>query len=139
MSAAESARGGSLSAISPASFIAPGGPAATASTRKPLPSSSFAAALAAGAGCARPMTTAKAPFTIRSVAPAGSVAVASDIFFAGSNGTNLHQCRRVGDALGRRGGANGPIDRVLPAIGAGQRRQRQNMRFVEPGHGMNAS
>ena len=36
-SAAESARGGSLSAMSPASFIAVGGPAATASTRKPLP------------------------------------------------------------------------------------------------------
>ena len=35
------------------------------------------------------MTTAKAPFTIRCVAPAESVAVASDIFVAGSKGTNL--------------------------------------------------
>ena len=35
-SAAESLRGGSLSAISPTSFIAVAGPAATANTRKPL-------------------------------------------------------------------------------------------------------
>ena len=35
-SAAESVRGGSLSAMSPASFIAVGGPAATASTLKPF-------------------------------------------------------------------------------------------------------
>src|SRR6202453_4589287 len=43
ISAAESLRGGSLSATSPASFIPVAGPAATASTRKPLSSSSLAA------------------------------------------------------------------------------------------------
>ena len=32
---------------------------------------------------------ANAPFTARSVPPFASVAVASDIFVAGSNGTNL--------------------------------------------------
>ena len=88
-SAAESGRGGSLSAMSPASFIAVGGPAATARTRKPFSSSSFAAAAAVADGCARPMTAAKAPFTIRCVPPAASIAVASDIFFAGSKGANL--------------------------------------------------
>ncbi len=88
-SAAESVRGGSLSAMSPTSFIAFGGPAATASTRKPCSSSSFAAAVAVGDGWARPMTTAKAPFTTRCVPPPASVTVASDIFVAGSNGTNL--------------------------------------------------
>ena len=66
-SAAESGRGGSLSAMSPASFIAVAVPAATASTLKPFASSSFAAAVAVGDGRARPMTTAKAPFTIRCV------------------------------------------------------------------------
>ena len=35
------------------------------------------------------MIEAKAPLTIRCVAPVESVAVASDSFFAGSNGTNL--------------------------------------------------
>src|SRR5487761_2508930 len=45
-SAAESERGGSLSARSPASFIAVCRPAATARTRKPCPSSSSAAAAA---------------------------------------------------------------------------------------------
>ena len=72
-SAAESARGGSLSAMSPASFIAVGGPAATARTLKPFPSSSFAAAAAVGDGCARPMTAAKAPFTIRCAPPVESL------------------------------------------------------------------
>ena len=35
------------------------------------------------------MTAANAPFTARSVPPFASTAVASDIFVAGSNGTNL--------------------------------------------------
>jgi len=65
ISAAESARGGSLSAISPASFIAVGGPAATARTLKPFPSSSADAAVAAGGDWVKPMTAAKAPFTTR--------------------------------------------------------------------------
>ena len=88
-SLAESARGGSLSAISPVSFSAVAGPAATARTRKPFPSSSFDSVSPADDGCARPMTAAKAPFTIRCVLPVESVAVASDIFFAGSKGANL--------------------------------------------------
>jgi hypothetical protein len=82
-SAAESVRRGSLSAMSPTSFIAAGGPAATASTLKPCPSSSLAAAVVVGDGWARTMTAAKAPFTIRCVPPVESVAVASDIFVAG--------------------------------------------------------
>ena len=87
-SAAESVRGGSLSAISPINFIAFGDPAATASTLKPFPSSSFDAAVASGDGGARPVTAAKAPFTTRCVPRVGSRTVASDIFVAGSNGTN---------------------------------------------------
>ena len=71
----------------PASRIAAGLPTATARTRKPFASSSFAVAEAAGDGGARPATTAKAPFTTRSVPPSGSAAVASAIFVAGSNGT----------------------------------------------------
>ena len=47
------------------------------------------------------------------------------------------QFRRVGDRLARGGGANGAIDRILPAIRTGQRGQRQNMRLVEAGHRMN--
>ena len=88
-SAADSARGGSLSAMSPASLSADGGPTATARTLKPCDSSSFAAVEAVGEGWVRPTTTAKAPFTIRSLPPLGSTAVASDIFVAGSNGTNV--------------------------------------------------
>ena len=61
--------------------------------------------------CARPVTTAKAPFTMRCVAPLESVALASDIFFAGSNGTNCDQLRCIGSRLGRRGGTNRAIDR----------------------------
>jgi hypothetical protein len=88
-SAAESGRGGSLSAISPASFIAVGVPAATASTLNPFASSSLAVAVAAGEACARPMTTADAPLMIRCGLPVESVAVASDIFLAGSKAANL--------------------------------------------------
>ena len=47
------------------------------------------------------------------------------------------QLRRIGNRLARRGGANRAIDRILPAIGTGQRGQRQNMRLVEAGHRMN--
>ena len=45
--------------------------------------------MAAGAACARPAIVANAPFTMRNARPPGSVAVASDILFAGSNGTNF--------------------------------------------------
>src|ERR1700733_4337787 len=88
-SAAESGRGGSLSAMSPASCIAVDGPAATASTLNPFASSSFATAPAVGDGWARSITTAQAPLTIRCGLPGESVAVASDIFFAGSKAANL--------------------------------------------------
>ena len=56
-SAAESLRGGSPSAMRPASFIPVRGPAATAGTRKPLSSSSLAKAAAVGDAWARPITT----------------------------------------------------------------------------------
>ena len=90
---AESARAGSLSAIKPISCIAAGGPAATASTRKPFPSSSVAAADAVGDGAAIATTTVKAPLTMRRVPSFESVTVASDIFVAGSNGLN---CESLG-------------------------------------------
>jgi hypothetical protein len=63
MSAAESARGGSLSAMTPASCIAAGGPTAIARTLKPRASSSLAAAPAAGGddGASRTIS-ANAPF-----------------------------------------------------------------------------
>ena len=80
------------------------------------------------------MTTAKAPFTIRCGRPVESVAVASDIFFAGSKAANLISCRRVGDGLARGRRANGSVDRVLAAIRTRQRGQRQNVRLVEAGH-----
>ena len=47
------------------------------------------------------------------------------------------QLRRIGGALAQGGRPDGVIDWVLPAIRAGQRRQRQNMRFVEIGHRAN--
>ena len=63
---ADSARGESLSAMSPASFIAVGGPAAT---------------------------MVKAPFTIRCIAPVASVAVASDR--TGARCPSARQCCRA--------------------------------------------
>jgi hypothetical protein len=88
-SAGESIRGGSLSAMMPASLTAVSGPTATASTRKPCASSWFAAVDASGGGSVRSAIAAKAPFSTRTVAPLGSTAVASDIFVAESKGTNL--------------------------------------------------
>jgi hypothetical protein len=120
MSAAESGRGGSLSAMSPASFMAVAVPAATASTLKPFASSSFAAAIAVGDGCARPMTMAEAPFTIRCGRPVESVAVASDIF---SEMAFLAAAARMVPSTGS-----------WPPFGTRQRGQRQNVRLVEAGH-----
>jgi len=57
-SAAESPRGGSLSAIRPIGRIAWGAPAATASTRKPCPSSVLALASAVGEVSASAAATA---------------------------------------------------------------------------------
>src|ERR1700733_1609312 len=59
ISAADSARGGSLRAMRPINFIPSGGPAATASTLNPFPSSSVAAAAAAGDALTRLLTVAK--------------------------------------------------------------------------------
>ncbi len=87
-SAAESVRGGSLSATKPARCIAPASPRATASTRKPRASSSAAAAEAAGTLSARAWTTLNAPLTRRSVAPVASATEASDMRVEGSKGTN---------------------------------------------------
>lgn len=97
--AADSLRGGSLSATSPASFIPVGGPAATARTRKPWSSRSLAAAAAADDDWTRVATTAKAPFTMRCASPFAPVAVASAIFLAGSNAANLINFGASGTAL----------------------------------------
>jgi hypothetical protein len=84
--AAESSRAGSLSAINPMSCIAAGGPAATASTRKPFASSSFAAAAAVGEGAAIATDDGEGALDDAQRSRLGSVAVASDIFVAGSKG-----------------------------------------------------
>ena len=89
MREAESGRGGSLNAMKPSNCIAAGGPAATASTRKPCFSRLSAIAAAAGAGAAMPATTVKAPLTMRAGLPFASVAMASEVFVPGSNGTKL--------------------------------------------------
>ncbi len=78
-----------LRAIKPMIFMEVGGPTATARTRKPCFSSSSAVADAVGSGVARLATAVKAPLTIRTIAPCAFEAVASEVFFAGSNGTNL--------------------------------------------------
>ncbi len=49
-------------------------------------------------------------------------------------GLELDQFRRIGNRLAPGGGANRAIDRVLPAVRAGQRGERQNMRFVKARH-----
>ena len=49
----------------------------------------------------------------------------------------LHHLRRVENGLALGGRANGSVDRILTAIGTGQRGERQNMRFVEAGHRTN--
>ena len=90
----ESARGGSLSAISPMSCMDAAGPAATAKTLKPCFSSSSAKPVAVGDGALRLATTVKAPLMMRSTPAFASVAVASDVFLAGSNGTNAISCGR---------------------------------------------
>jgi len=83
----ESVRGGSLRAINPMIWLDAAGPVATAKTRKPCFSSSSAIAAAAGEGAVRATTAVNAPLIIRSELPAGSVAVASEVFLTGSNGT----------------------------------------------------
>ena len=81
--------------MSPAIFIAPGAPAATARTRKPCASSSSAILFTSGAtapaafACVMGTTALKAPLTMRTVAPVASVALASDVLVAGSKGTNF--------------------------------------------------
>src|SRR5580658_659083 len=85
--AAESSRAGSLSAINPKSCVAPDGPAATANTRNPFVSNSFATPGAVGDGLASAPTVANTPLIIRSVPKLGSPTVASDILVAGSKGT----------------------------------------------------
>ena len=99
MSEVESLRGGSLSAISPMSCTDAGGPAATARTLKPCFSSSSAIPAAVGDEAVRPATTVKAPLMMRCTPPFASVAVASDVFFAGSNGTNLVSFGKSGAGL----------------------------------------
>ena len=74
------------------------GPAATAKTRKPCFSSSSAIPVAVDEGAVRPMTAVKAPL-FRRRPPFESVAVASEVFFAGSNGTNVISLGRPGAGL----------------------------------------
>ena len=135
MSAAESARGGSLSAISPASFIAvarAGGHRQHAKSlglefvrrrrrgvRRRLDESDDD-----GEGALHDPLRASRRIRRRRLGH----------LLGRVEGGELDQARRIGDGLARGGGANGAIDRVLAAIGARQRRQRQNMRLVEAGH-----
>ena len=89
-SSAASVRGGSLSAMNPASRIGVGGAHGNGQNPEALlfefagPSRRLLAMASVSL-----MTTANAPFTTRTVPPFASAAVASDIFVAGSNGTNL--------------------------------------------------
>ncbi len=94
--AAESSRGGSLRAITPAMLKGSLAPMATARTRNPWADSSSTIAAAAGDGLAMAATTVKAPLTIRTGAPWASAADASDIFRAGSNGVKLTSFHGVG-------------------------------------------
>ena len=111
--AAESARGGSLRAIMPASLNAAAGPTATAKTRKPCLSSSSAVLEASGDSPVRPTTAEKAPFTTRSVMPLESVTVASDILVAGSNGMNWFSFGRSVTAMGET-----TAERIAPSTGS---------------------
>src|ERR1700722_7578232 len=123
INAVESGRGGSPRAMIPASFSAAVGPMATARTRKPFASSSFAVLAASGFDCVSPATAAKAPLTARTVTPAESVAVASDIFVPGSNGTNLVSFGRSEAAF-------------FAAVGTRQGSHSHHVRFVEARHDM---
>ena len=86
-SAAESDRGGSLSAIRPTIRKAPAGPIAVASTRYPLPCKTCSAASACGSWGTRPDTASYAPFTTRNSAPSAPRIVASARLSARSNAT----------------------------------------------------
>ena len=48
----------------------------------------------------------------------------------------LDQFRQIGGHVFGGGGADGPVYRILPAVGTGQGSQSQHVRLVEAGHGM---
>ncbi len=86
---AESSRGGSLSAMKPASANLSGGPAATASTRNPFACKSSTIDNAFAGGCDKSEITANAPLATFIVAPFAWSTLASERFSEGSKGTNV--------------------------------------------------
>lgn len=132
MSAAESARGGSLSAMIPASFTAPDGPMATASTRKPLASSWSTILVASGDACERVITAEKAPFTARTVAPLESTAVASDILVAESKGTNFSNLGRFAAGVLAEAARMATSTESCPTMQTGESGDSQNVCFIKP-------
>jgi hypothetical protein len=109
--------------MSPTSFIAFGGPAATASTRKPWPDDCGKGAL------------------YDTLGPAGRAPAPVRCGRLGHLRCRIERHKRdhfrgIAGVLAA-GGANGGIYRVLPAIRTGKRGQRQNVRLVESGHGAN--
>ena len=114
--AAESARGGSLSAISPARRIAAAVPVATASSLKPFASSSVAAADNSGNWRRKAdhcgISSLHDP---HGAAPAWIHGSRLGRLLCGIEGDELNQFRQLG-ALARGCGANRCIDRILPAV-----------------------
>ena len=131
-SAAESARGGSLSAMIPASFTAPGGPMATASTRKPLASSWFAILEASGRCLRKGDDGSKSPLDRANGGPTGIYCRGLGHLGGGVKGHKLFQFGQVGGGCPGGGGANGHVYGVLPSIRTGESGDSQDVRFVKP-------
>ena len=87
--AAESSRGGSLSAMSPDICSFSAAPEATTRTLNPLACSSSTMPEAAGEDSARLMTTSNAPLMTRTLSPSARRTVASERFTAGSKGMKV--------------------------------------------------
>ena len=75
--------------------------------------------------------TAKAPLTICCVAPLKSVALASDIFFAGSKAIYLTNLGASGTVFAAVADPNRAIDRILAALGARKCGEGENLWLIE--------
>ena len=137
--AAESARGGSLSAMRPTNFIASRRSGRDRQHAKALPLELLGARLRGRRRSLRRRDHHGVGALHHALRLAARIhqRVASDIFCGRVERRECGQLRRIGAALAQGGRPDGAIDRVLPALRTGQRRQRQNMRFVETGHRAN--
>ena len=109
------------------------GPKATAITRMPCDSSSFASASADGDGSARAITVANAPFTTRKLSPLEPVTVASDAL-GRIKGRERDELEFGGSAFRAGGRADSEVHGILSAFGACECGGREHIGFGERIH-----